>query len=361
MKKIALAHDHLFQNGGAERILAILATIYPEAPIFTLINYQQASSILFDQNRIRPSILQNLPRVHKIFQYFLPLMPYIWSKTDLSGYEIVFSSSSAFVKGLKIGDKTKHICYCHAPTRYLWDDKDEYLGNLKVNFLARFVLKKILPKLKEWDFKKAQKVDYFIANSQYIAGKIQKHYHKEARVIYPSVKIDDFKIADKVGDYYLIVSRLRPYKKVDLAIKAFNELKLPLKIIGNGSEYKKLKKMASHNIEFLGDLPDKERNHYLAHCKAFVYPQVEDFGISALEAMASGRPIIAYAKGGVLETVIDGKSGVFFHDQNWASLAYAILRFQDMSFDPEAIRDHVRKFDQQNFVNSIKEFIASVE
>ncbi len=360
MKKIALAHDHLFQNGGAERILAILANIYPEAPIFTLINDKSVSSILFEQKRIQPSFLQKLPKVHKFFQYFLPLMPYIWSKTDLSDYQIVLSSSSAFVKGVNISDKTKHICYCHAPTRYLWDDKDEYLGNLKVNILAKMVLRKILPKLKEWDFQKAQRVDYFIANSNYIAGKIQKHYNKIAKVIHPSVKVDDFEIADKIDNYFLIVSRLRPYKKVDLAIEAFNNLKLPLKIIGSGSEYQKLKKLAGPNIEFLGDLTDKERNYYLSHCQAFIYPQVEDFGISALEAMACGRPVIAYAKGGALETVVEGETGIFFDHQNWAALAHAVLRFQQQRFDPQSIRAHARKFDQELFVCQLQSFIESI-
>ncbi|MBP9802622.1 glycosyltransferase [Patescibacteria group bacterium] len=363
MKKIALAHDHLFQNGGAERILATLANIYQQAPIFTLINDKKVSSALFAQDRVRTSILQKLPARNKIFPYFLPLMSKIWKNTDLSEYDLVISSSSAFVKGVKVGENTKHICYCHAPTRYLWDDKDEYLGNLEVNFLSRLVLKKLLPILKKWDFEQAQNVHYFLANSKFIAEKIAKHYHKKAQVIYPPIKVDDFQIADpadKIEDYYLIVSRLRPYKKVDLAIEAFNNLRLPLKIIGSGSEYPRLKKMASDNIEFLGELSDKERNHYLSHCKAFIYPQVEDFGISALEAMASGRPVVAYGKGGVLETIIDQKTGLFFHEQNWAALAHTILRFQEMQFDPYFIREHVRQFDQELFVKNLNFFISSI-
>lgn len=360
MKKIALAHDHLFQNGGAERILAIFAELYPEAFIFTLINDPKVSKNLFAQARIKASVLQKIPGVTYFFQYFLPIMPKLWQQTDLSEYDLVLSSSSAFVKGVKVGENTKHICYCHAPTRYLWDDQDEYLGNLKVNFLAKLVLKRVLKKLKILDFVQAQKVDHFIANSRYIAEKISKHYKKKAEVIYPSIKVDDFKIADKVEDYYLIVSRLRPYKKVDLAVEAFNNLKLPLKIIGIGSEYPKLKKMAAENIEFLGQLSDEKRNYYLAHAKAFIYPQVEDFGISALEAMASGRPVIAYAKGGALETVVDGETGLFFTDQNWAALAHAVLRFQGLKFDPQVIRAHAQKFDKKYFLENIQNFVENI-
>ncbi|KKP91263.1 MAG: Glycosyl transferase group 1 [Parcubacteria group bacterium GW2011_GWA2_36_10] len=357
MPKIALAHDHLFQNGGAERVLAVLAEMFPEAPIFTLINDKKVSSLLLDQKKIKTSDLQNIPLILHFFKYFLFLMPKIWEKTDLSEYDTVISSASSFVKGVKIKSQAKHICYCHAPTRYLWDDKAEYLGNLQVPKFLKIFLPRLLNGLQAWDFAQAQKVDQFIANSQFIADKIKKDYQREAQVIYPPIKVDDFYISDKIDDYFLIVSRLRPYKKVDLAIRAFNNMKLPLKIIGTGSEYKKLKQMASSNIEFLGEVSDEARNKYLSHCQAFLYPQVEDLGISALEAMASGRPVIAYQKGGALETVIDGQTGIFFQNQNWAALTYAVLRYQTIAWQPELIRAQAKKFDISVFKAKISQLL----
>lgn len=360
MKKIAFAHDHLFQIGGAEKVLAALTSLDAAAPIYTLINNPKISQVLLKQANIRTSYLQKIPLINKLFKYWLVLMPKAWEKTDLSDYELIISSSSAFVKGLKAGNNSQHICYCHGPTRYLWDNKEEYIGNLPEGKLLKRFLPKVLNRLQNWDFVKAQQVNFFIANSQFIAGKIKKHYKRQAVVIYPPVKVDDFKVAEEIGDYYLIVSRLRPYKKVDLAIKAFNNLKLPLKIIGSGSELKRLKKMAHSNIEFLGELSDRERNHYLSRCLAFIYPQIEDFGISALEAMASGRPVIAYRAGGALETVVDQVSGTFFDEQTWESLAHKILRFDDTKFDPRTIRNHAKKFDESVFKNKILNFIEQL-
>jgi len=357
MKKIALAHDYLFQIGGAERVLVALADIFNEAPIFTLVNNPKITKKIISQKNIVTSPLQALPGIFIFFKYFLFLMPRAWEKTDLGDYDLIVSSSSAFVKGVGHGGNTKHICYCHTPTRYLWGDKDEYLGNLPEGRLLKRVLPKFLDRLQNWDFNKAQEIDYFIANSKYIADKIHKHYKRPAIVIHPPIRVDDFSIADKVEDYYLIVSRLRPYKKVDLAVQAFNNLKLPLKIIGSGSELKHLKKIAHSNIEFLGELGDSDRNHYLSHCRAFIYPQVEDFGISAIEAMASGRPVIAYKKGGACETVIDGVTGTFFEEQTWESLAHKILRFDHKEFDPQVIRKHALNFDEAVFKNKILDFI----
>ncbi|MBT4209922.1 MAG: glycosyltransferase [Candidatus Komeilibacteria bacterium] len=360
MKKIALAHDHLFQIGGAEKVLVALATLNPQAPIFTLINDPKITKKILNQKNIVTSNLQKIPGINKLFKYFLVLMPRVWEKTDLSSYDLIISSSSAFVKGVKTGHNNKHICYCHAPTRYLWDDKEEYIGNLPEGKLLKNFLPKVLNKLQNWDFSKAQEVDHFIANSHFIANKIKKHYKKNSVVIHPPVRVADFHISEEVEDYYLIVSRLRPYKKVDLAIQAFNNLKLPLKIIGGGSELRKLKKMAHSNIEFLGEVSDKERNYHLARCKAFIYPQLEDFGISALEAMSSGRPVIAYAKGGALETVIDNQTGLFFEEQTWESLAHKILRFDHAKFDSKIIREHAKKFDEKRFKEKILNLIEAL-
>lgn len=360
MKKVALAHDHLFQIGGAEKVLVALSTIYPVAPIFTLINDRKISNKILQNKQIISSYLQKIPGANRFFKYFLLLMPPAWEKIDLSKYDLVISSSSGFVKGVRTGHNSQHICYCHTTTRYLWDDQEEYIGNLPEAKIVKYFLPRFLSKLQNWDFSKAQEVNHFIANSHFIARKIKQHYKKDSIVIHPPIKVKEFSLADKVEDYYLIVSRLRPYKKVDLAVKAFNNLKLPLKIIGGGSELKKLKKMAHSNIEFLGEVSDQERNYYLSRCKAFIYPQVEDFGISALEAMASGRPVIAYKAGGALETVVEGKTGVFFEEQTWESLAHKILRFDDSKFQSAIIRDHAKNFDEEKFKQKILTFINSL-
>lgn len=359
-KKVALAHDHLFQFGGAERVLLILSDMQKEAPIYTLINDKSITKDIIDQSKIITSGLQKIPGINKMFRYFLLQMPKHWEKTDLSNYDLVISSSSGFVKGAKTGNNTKHICYCHAPTRYLWDNKEEYIDKMPEGKILKIFLPKLLDKLQLWDFSKAQDVDFFIANSQYIADKIAKHYKRDSVVIHPPVRVEDFSLNQGVEDYYLIVSRLRPYKKVDLAIKAFNNLKLPLKIIGSGSEFRRLKNMARSNIEFLGEVSDEERNDYLSKCKAFIYPQIEDFGISALEAMASGRPVIAYKKGGALETVIEGISGTFFEEQTWESLAHKILRFDADKYDAQKIREHAKKFDESVFRQRINDFVNSI-
>lgn len=361
MKKIALAHDHLFQIGGAERVLAVLSSMYEDAPIYTLINDKKITKSFLNQDKIKASDLQKIPLIHKVFRYFLPLMPKMWEKINFDNYDLVISSSSAFVKGINTNkEKTTHVCYCHAPTRYLWDDKDEYIGDMPEGKILKFFLPRLLNRLQVWDYNKAQKVDYFIANSNFISHKIAKHYKRDSLVVYPPIKVDNFEISNEIDDYYLIVSRLRPYKKVDVAIQAFNNLKLPLKIIGSGSEYKKLKKIAKSNIEFLGDLSDKDRNHYLSRCKAFLYPQIEDFGITALEAMASGRPVIAYAGGGALETVKEGETGTFFEEQTWESLAHKILRFDSEVFDSKKIREHARQFDENVFRQKINNFINNL-
>lgn len=357
MSHIALAHDHLFQVGGAEQVLASLHRIFPQVKIYTLINNPRITKDLLNPDLVVSSSLQKIPGINHWFKYFLVFMPRVWEATDLSDYDLVISSSSAFVKGVKIGANSKHICYCHAPTRYLWDNQEEYLGNLPEGKLLKKLLPKVLSGLQTWDYNQAQQVDYFIANSKFIAEKIFRHYHRRSTVIYPPIKVSNFKISNKTEDYFLIVSRLRPYKKVDLAIKAFNNLKLPLKIIGSGSEYHYLKKIAQSNIEFLGEVDNQTRNDYLAKCRAFIYPQIEDFGITAVEAMASGRPVIAYAKGGALETVVEGVSGAFFYEQTWESLAHKILRLDDSIFNPYKIREHAWQFDEAVFQKRILDFI----
>jgi len=358
--KIALAHDHLFQYGGAENILHEFSQLYPQAPIYTLIHNRHQSKY-FAQSKIIPSYLQRLPGSEHYFKYLLTLMPNAWERFDFSDFDIVLSSSSAFVKGIITSPKTTHISYCHSPTRYLWSDSLRYLQELPLIEPAKSYLNHVLTRLRLWDQAAATRVDYFIANSNYIADRIQKYYRRPSVVIYPPVPTKNFSLSSDLGNYYLIVSRLRPYKRVDIAIKAFNALRLPLYIIGAGEELPRLRKLAKANITFLGELSDKDRNFYLSRCRALIHPQEEDFGITAVEAMASGRPVIAFGQGGACESVLPGVTGQFFSEQHWEALADIVIRFRAHEFDPRVIRKHAETFDSLIFQQKISQFIEQVK
>lgn len=353
---VALAHDHLFQIGGAEQVLRAIHSLYPHAPLYTLICSPDARNF-FKNADIHTSVLQKLPGGVSYFKYYLQFMPVAWEQFDFSEYDVVISSSSAFVKGLITGTKTLHISYCHTPTRYLWSDRVEYVESLRMPRLAKAYLLQALTKLRAWDEHASARVDYYIANSQFVANRIKKYYRRESTIIYPPVPVQSFTVAENIGEYYLVVSRLRPYKRVDLAIEAFNRLRLPLRIIGSGEEYGYLKRMAKSNISFLGEVTDEERNKQLSHCRALIHPQEEDFGISVIEAMASGRPVIAFRAGGAMETIVDGKTGVFFEDQTWESLAYAVLTAAKTQFDKMYIRRHAEQFDVSKFNSAVRSFV----
>jgi glycosyltransferase involved in cell wall biosynthesis len=353
-RKLAITHDHLFQIGGAERVLLEFHKIYPKSPIYTLICNKRSREFLSGCD-IRTSYIQKIPLSTKLFKLFLTLMPKAWESFDFSEYDVILSSASAFAKGIVKPKNATHFCYCHTPTRYLWSDMEEYVDGLRVPGFLRSILINILENMKEWDYKKAQEVDYFIANSKFIAQRIKKYYNKESHVIYPPVDVENF-YSDTKENYYILVSRLRPYKKIDLAIQAFNQLKLPLKIIGGG-DINYYKSKAKNNIEFLGEIGDEEKFKYLSRAKAFIHPQEEDFGISLVEALASGCPVIAYKKGGALETMVDGKTGVFFEEQNWPSLAEAILDFNKMNFDHDFIKNHAQSFSKERFETEIANYI----
>ncbi|MFA6304762.1 MAG: glycosyltransferase [Patescibacteria group bacterium] len=358
--KIALTHDHLFQIGGAENVLLELHKIFPQSPVYTLINNPEKTELFRDFD-VRTSFLDKLPFAKSHFKWYLSLMPIAWERFDFSEYDIVISSSSAFSKGILTAPNTLHISYCHSPVRYLWSDAHRYVEELKQPKIIKKILPFILNSLRTWDYTAAQRVDKFIANSEFVAKRIKKYYQREAKVIYPPVDTTSFKINPDLGDYYVLVSRLRPYKRVDIVIKAFNQLHLPLKIIGSGEEEASLKKIAKSNIEFLGEVDNKTRNSLLSRALAFIHPQEEDFGIAAVEAMASGRPVIAYKSGGALETVIDNFSGKFFDEQSWEALADAVINFQTClkDFDPYKIKDYAEKFSASRFEREIKDFAAS--
>jgi len=358
--KIALVHDHLNQIGGAEKVLLSFKRIWPEAPIYTLLYYPKETGELFANLNIRESFIRKLPFSHRFFKWYLPLMPAAVESLDLTDYNIVLSDASAFAKGVIVNPNAIHICYCHTPTRYLWSDTHSYLEGLNCSPLIKKVLFIILNHLRSWDYQVAQRVDYFIANSNFVAQRIKKYYQRESKVIYPPVEVDKFDINDNIGKYYLVVSRLRPYKKVDLAIQAFNQMRIPLKIIGTGEEEKELRKMAKNNIEFLGPVSDKEKAKYMASARALIHPQEEDFGITAVESMAAGRPVIAYRSGGALETVKENETGKFFDEPTWESLADTVIRFRPEEFDPQKIRQHALNFSEERFNQQIKDFVDQV-
>lgn len=353
--KVALVHDHLNQIGGAEKVLLVLREIFPEAPIFTLVYDEKGTQELFKDADIRTSFLQKISHGQRQIRKFLPLIPLAFEQFDFSDFDLVLSLSSAFAKGVLVKPHTLHFCYCHTPSRYLWHDHLYYVDHWEKNWFIGGLSKLMRSWLRIWDRVASQRPDYFIANSQTVVQRVKKYYNREAVVIYPPTEIDQFKISDKIENYFLIISRLRPYKRADLAIKTFNKLKLPLKVVGIGEE--DLKKTANSNIEFLESVSEQKKIELLSKCQALIHPQEEDFGLTVIEAMASGRPVIAYKKGGALETVIEGKTGQFFEEQTWEALADAVIRFKSEKFNPQEIRNHSQKFSKENFVKKIKKFI----
>jgi len=356
--RVALVHDYLNQYGGAEKVLEVFAEIFPNAPIYTLICDKKIADRIFPKKDIRTSFLQKIPFIKKHHRFFPPLMPLAIEKMDLSDFDIVISDSAAFAKGVITKPETLHICYCHTPIRYAWDDSHKYVREFSMSKLAKIFVPLFMNYLRLWDREAAYRVDRFLCNSNFVAERIRKYYKQEPAVIYPPVDGGFLKPSNRSPqNYYLMVGRLLVYKRFDIAIEAFNRLELPLKIIGNGPEMDKLKKMANWNIEFLGELRGEDLREYYQNCRALIFPQEEDFGIVALEAMACGRPVIAYRGGGALESVLGGKTGVFFDEQTVDSLAEAVRKFDPVRFNPKFIRRHALKFDKRIFKEKIKDFI----
>lgn len=355
---IALIHDHLVQDGGAEKVLKVFQEIFPEAPTYTLVYDRERANPVFLNRTIKTSFLQSIPLGVKKYQWFLPLMPLATEKYDLRNFDVVLSSCSAFSKGVITGPKTLHICYCHTPTRYLWSDAHEYVKELKYNRLIKKLIPYILNQIRLWDKLSADRVDKFIANSKTVQNRIKKYYRRESDIINPPVETNNLKISPDLGDYYLTGGRLVSYKRFDITVKAFSRLGIKLKVFGIGPELESLKKIARNNVEFLGLVSDEEKAKLYSRAIAFIHPQEEDFGITPIESMASGRPVIAYAAGGALETVIPGVTGVFFSEQTWETLADLIIRFDKNKFNPYKIRNHALQYNIQNFETKIKDYVT---
>lgn len=322
--------------------------MYPEAPIYTSVFWPEALPSAYRDWDVRPSLLNRLPLIHPHHQWFLPLYPYAFEQFEFSNYDLVLSVTSAFAHGIITSPKTLHICYCLTPARFLWD-YHTYVAREGLSRLVRLIVPLFLYNLRLWDRLAADRVDQFVAISRVVQQRIRKFYHREAEVIYPPIDGKRFSLSQKQGDYYLIISRLVPYKRIDLAVEAFNQLGLPLWIIGDGRDRRVLEAMAAPNVRFLGRVHDEEVGDYLSGCRAFIFPGEEDFGIAPLEAQAAGRPVIAYAGGGALETLIEGTTGLFFHEATPESLAEAVMRFDAVHFDPVTIREHALRFDRAAF------------
>lgn len=355
---IALVHDWMTNDAGGEKVLLELSKIFPKAKIFTSV-YSPKRMPAFKDRDVITSFLQRIPFMQTKRELLVPLTPFAFEQHNLDDFDLVISSSTFAGKGVLTRPNTKHVCYCHTPPRYLWEPA---LDDRASKGLLSGYRRRLSSRLRIWDRLAADRVDYFIANSEYIQKRIKKYYQRDSEVIYPPVDVDKFKVANEgdVKDYYLFVSRLVKYKKCDLVIETFNRLGLPLVVIGNGPEKARLQAMAKSNIKLLGRLSNDELIKYYSEAKAFVFAAEEDFGIVPVEAMASGRPVIAYNGGGARESVVPGLSGVLFDQQSVESLSTAVRTFDDKKFEPEKIRKHAEKFSNQNFQKQIIEFIEKL-
>lgn len=362
--KIALVHDFLTYWGGAEQVLLSFHRIWPDAPIYTLLYDEKIVKEYFPNAKIKASFLQKFPLfLRRRKKYLLPLTAIAPETMDLKDYDLVISSSSSFAKGIIVKPKTIHISYCHTPTRFLWDWYFEYLRENELGFFKKAFVLAILHYLRMWDKSVADRVDYFIANSISTQKRIAKFYRADSDIIYPPVDVDKFSASEKIlnKNYFLIVSRLSAYKKIDAAIEAFNKLDWPLLIIGEGEQKKYLQKIAGKNVKFLGFVSGKNLPGYYQNARALVFPGEDDFGIAPVEAMAAGTPVIALRRGGAKETIIEGETGDFFDYPAAPLIAEAIVRFagNEKKYNREAIVRRAQKFSRQRFEKEIKEYIQN--
>ena len=358
---VAIVHDYLAQAGGAERVVASLHDLVPKAPVYTSVYDANGTFDCFRDMDVRTSYLQRWPfssrRLHKLALF---LYPGAFESFDFSQYDLVISSSSSFAKGIITKPETCHVCYCHTPTRFAWHQQS-YTEASWAKKAATPVMSQLMGSMRGWDLDAARRADYVIANSHNVARRIRKYYQRPVdAVIHPPVETSRFQSApvEDVGDHFLVVSRLIGYKRIDLAIHACNRLGKKLRIIGTGPELASLQKRAGSTITFCGRLPDKEVTRELSTCQALIFPGDEDFGITPLEAMASGRPVVAYGCGGALETVIDGQTGLLFRKQSVESLCDALVRFDGVTFNPRALEEHARKFDTRQFHAAMRRFLV---
>lgn len=356
--KTAIIHEWLVSYAGSERVVESFANIWKDADLFALVDFlnEEQRNIILKGKKANTTFIQKLPLARKKHRYYLPLFPTAIDRLNLSDYKLIISSNHAVSKGVKTNKNQLHISYCHSPMRYAWDQSEHYLTGVKGFFAKAF-----MNYLREWDLKSADNVNFFIANSHHIAEKIKRIYNRDSTVIYPPVDVDKFTVSEKKDDYYLIASRFVPYKKVDLVVEAFNQMpKKKLLVIGSGPEKEKIKNIAGPNIEFLPHQPADKLKEKLMKAKAFVFAAEEDFGIVVVESMACGTPVIALNKGGTAESVINGKTGILFNEQNPESIKNAVKEFDKRidNFDVGTIRMHAEKFSRPIFEENIRMFVT---
>ena len=354
-RRVAIVHDWLNGMRGGEKALEAVLELFPDAEVFTLLLERDKISPAISRRKITTSFIQHLPMAKSKYRFLLPLFPMAVERFDLSPYDLVISTSHCVAKGASAPRGALHICYCFSPMRYVWVFQEEYLGT---STLKSYIFSPLLAGLRSWDARSCERVDHFVAISRTVADRIARFYRRESEVIFPPVDTDFFVPGEKEEDFFLVVSALVPYKRVDLAIEAFNELKLPLVIIGDGPEYRRLRKIAGRTVSFRGWVSNEDVREAYQTCRALIFPGVEDFGLTPVEAQACGRPVIAFARGGVRESVQDGVTGMFFREQSVGSLKAAVTAFGRMRFNPAIARQNSLRFSRHLFKRRLREYIA---
>ncbi len=365
--KIALVHDYLVQYGGAERVLESFARVFPEAPIYTLVYDAAATRGVFEKYDVRTSFLQKMPFARTHHRLFPLLMPFAVEQFDLSRFDIVLSDSSSYAKGIITRPETTHISYVHTPMRYAWDDCQKYTSDFGFPNIIKRAVPFAMNGIRIWDRVSAWRIDHVVANSVFVARRIKKYYNRDATVIHPPVDVAHFRLRPALKDaalmrenYFLMVGRLIAYKRHDIVIAACNRLGVKLKVIGRGPEMARLKKMAGPTVEFLSRVGDDDLARYYVNARAFIFPQEEDFGIVAIEALAAGRPLIAYRGGDIVDHIVDGKTGVYIETQTPDAVVDAIARFEKIHFDYEDIARYADVFDRNHFEHKIQSYVHTI-
>ncbi|MEK6650188.1 MAG: glycosyltransferase [Bacteroidota bacterium] len=353
--RVALVHDWLTGMRGGEKCLEVLCELFPDAPLFTLLHVPGSVSSAIESRPIRTSFVQRLPGSADHYRRYLPLFPRAIESFDLTDFEVVVSTSHCVAKGAIVRPGTLHVCYCQTPMRYVWDQYKEYFGKGRAGLATRMAMGVAAPYLRRWDVRTADRVHHFIANSQNVRERIQRIYRRDAEVIFPPVDVDRFTVSLEPREYFLMVTAMVPYKRVDLAVEAFNRSGKKLLIVGKGPDLERLRAIAHPNVEFLGWRSDEELARLYRKAIALVFPGEEDFGIVPLEAMASGTPVIAFAKGGALETVVDGVTGVYFRERTVDALLAALEQASRVSWNPARMRQHTLSFSRDTYRTHMKD------
>ncbi len=359
MLRIALIHDNFAQMGGAERVAEELYNLLPSATLFSTLAVRERLSAGLRKTEIHTSWMQHLPSLDRYYRHYFLLYPWAVESIDLSGFDLVISSCFGYAKGVRQAPGAVHVCYCYTPPRWVWRYED-YAAREGFGLVKRAVLPLILTSLKKWDLRAAQQPDFYVTSSRVVAERIKSAYGREATIIPPPINVARFHLGNVDEDYYLVLSRLVPYKRIDLAVEACTRLNRPLVVIGDGPDRKRLEKMAGSSVQFLGRQSDSIVEHYASRCRALLFTGEEDFGIAPLEINAAGRPVIAYRAGGATETVIEGVTGLFFDEPTSNSIAATIEEFEQYSWNRQALRGHAESFDRATFASRFLEFLNSV-